>query len=80
MSNDSVRPCARSNNHAVLFVLVTTALSVAFEALEAMRQKAPAGEEAVYRSLISACGRCGNSERAMAVVEVHALILQYFVH
>lgn len=43
---------------------------IAFEALEAMREKAPAGEEAVYRSLISACGRCGNSEKAMAVVEV----------
>ncbi|CBJ25874.1 conserved unknown protein [Ectocarpus siliculosus] len=46
------------------------ALMVAFEALEAMREKAPAGEEAVYRSLISACGRCGNSEKAMAVVEM----------
>lgn len=46
------------------------ALTVAFEALEAMREKVPAGEEAVYRSLISACGRCGNSEKAMAVVEV----------
>lgn len=46
------------------------ALTVAFEALEVMRQKAPAGEEAVYRSLISACGRCGNSEKAMEVVEV----------
>lgn len=43
---------------------------VAFEALEVMRERAPAGEEAVYRSLISACGRCGNSEKAMAVVEV----------
>lgn len=47
-----------------------TALNVAFEALEAMREKAPAGEEAVYRSLISACGRCGNSKKTMAVVEV----------
>lgn len=46
------------------------ALVVAFEALEVMRERAPAGEEAVYRSLISACGRCGNSEKAMAVVEV----------
>ncbi|CAN0071785.1 unnamed protein product, partial [Ectocarpus sp. 12 AP-2014] len=46
------------------------ALMVAFEALDAMREKAPAGEEAVYRSLISACGRCGNSEKAMAVVEM----------
>ncbi|CAM9708806.1 unnamed protein product, partial [Scytosiphon promiscuus] len=46
------------------------ALMVAFEALDSMREKAPAGEEAVFRSLISACGRCGNSDKAMAVVEM----------
>lgn len=50
-----------------------TALMVAFEALEAMLEKVPAGEEAVYRGLISACGRCGNSEKAMAVVEVNKI-------
>lgn len=44
---------------------------VAFEALDAMLEKVPAGEEAVYRGLISACGRCGNSEKALAVVEVN---------
>ncbi|CAM9455610.1 unnamed protein product [Ascophyllum nodosum] len=45
-------------------------LSVAFEALAAMLLKAPSGDEAVYRSLISACGRSGNSEKAMVVVEL----------
>lgn len=56
---------------------------VAFEALEVMRERAPAGEEAVYRSLISACGRCGNSEKAMAVVEVmfvHFVLLEEEAH
>ena len=43
---------------------------MAFEALAAMLLKAPSGDEAVYRSLISACGRSGNSEKAMVVVEV----------
>lgn len=57
--------------------MLVPALGVAFEALEAMREKAPAGEEAVYRSLISACGRCGNSEKAMAVVEVSFSVLNY---
>ena len=48
-----------------------------------MRERAPAGEEAVYRSLISACGRCGNSEKAMAVVEVmfvHFVLLEEEAH
>lgn len=55
----------------------STALMVAFEALDAMREKAPVGEEAVYRSLISACGRCGNSEKALSVVEVRYIEKQY---
>lgn len=66
-----------AKNHSHIFWLfprpARADLVVAFEALEVMRERAPAGEEAVYRSLISACGRCGNSEKAMAVVEVICL-------
>ncbi|CAM9142204.1 unnamed protein product [Chrysoparadoxa australica] len=43
-------------------------LCLAFELLDIMGQGLEV-EELVYRTLIGACGRCGNSERAMEVVE-----------
>ncbi|CAM9830128.1 unnamed protein product [Discosporangium mesarthrocarpum] len=43
---------------------------VALEVLEKMQRRGLVAEEAVYRSLMSACGRCGNSEKGMAVVEM----------